>query len=221
MSVLWIRSARYASMVLLGLLLLVVSGPASAQPVDVPETWGGDFWSRPRLTGSWGGLRDELGKKGIVLDVDLLLTPQGVLTGGRDTGAEFWGNADYTLNVDTGKLGLWPGGFLKVSADSGFGNNVYRDSGALVPVNTPALIPAPGDQTTSLTNATFMQFLSPKFGLIAGKIFTLDAAHGEFTGDYRSQFMNTGLVLPMTLALVPISAYGGGIVALPWEGVVL
>src|SRR5262245_43355467 len=36
---------------------------------------------RPRLTGSWFGLPDDLGKKGIVLDVDLLQIPQGVITG--------------------------------------------------------------------------------------------------------------------------------------------
>src|SRR5262249_4288205 len=50
-----------------------------------------------------GGFRDAMGKKGVVFDVDLLLTPQGVASGGRDTGAEFFGNAEYTLNVDTGK----------------------------------------------------------------------------------------------------------------------
>ena len=47
------------------------------------------------------------------------------------TGAEAWGNVDYTLNVDTQKLGLWPGGFLKVSADTGFGTNLFAKSGAL------------------------------------------------------------------------------------------
>lgn len=217
----WIRSARCVSVVLLGSALLVAPGAASAQPVDVPPTWGGDFWERPRLTGSWWGLRDDLGKKGVVFDVDALLTPQGVLSGGRDTGWEFWGNADYTLNVDTGKLGLWPGGFFKFSADSSFGDSVLRDSGALIPVNTAAILPKPNEPTTALMNATFTQFLSPKFGLFAGKIFTLDAAAGEFAGNYRTQFMNTGLVIPATLALVPISAYGGGIVVLPWENVIL
>ena len=59
-------------------------------------------------------MRDELGKKGVVLDVDALVTPQDVLSGGRSTGEETWGNIDYTLNVDTDKLGLWPGGFLMV-----------------------------------------------------------------------------------------------------------
>jgi porin len=63
-------------------VLLIIAGPIHAQPVDIPATWGGDFWSRPRLTGTWGGLRDELGKKGVVLDVDLLQTLQGVATGG-------------------------------------------------------------------------------------------------------------------------------------------
>ena len=85
-----IRSVRHAPVALLGLALLVGPGPVRAQPVEIPPTWGGDLLSRPRLTGDWFGLRDELGKKGVVFDVDLLLTPQGV-AGGRDTGADFWG----------------------------------------------------------------------------------------------------------------------------------
>ena len=80
-----IHRATCAWAIVLGLVLLVMAGPASAQPVDIPATWGGDFWSRPRLTGDWGGLRDELGKKGVVLDIDLLQTLQGVASGGLDT----------------------------------------------------------------------------------------------------------------------------------------
>jgi porin len=206
---------------LLGSALLLAAGVACAQPVAVPPTWGGDFWDRPRLTGSWWGLRDELGKKGVVLDVDALLTPQGVLSGGKDTGWEFWGNADYTLNVDTGKLGLWPGGFLKVYGDTGFGDSVLRSSGAIVPVNTMALVPKPNEPTSALLHATFTQFLSPKLGLFAGKIFTLDGFKGEFAGDIRNQFLNLGMSLPLTLAEVPFSGYGGGVVVLPREGVIL
>jgi hypothetical protein len=44
--------ATCAWAIVLGLVLLVMAGPTSAQPVDIPATWGGDFWSRPRLTGS-------------------------------------------------------------------------------------------------------------------------------------------------------------------------
>src|SRR6516162_10104760 len=108
---------------ILALPFVILSHQASAQLLDVPATWGGDILSRPRMTGDWGGLRDELAQKGIVLDVDLLLTPQIVMSGGRSTGGDFWGNLDYTLNVDTQKLGLWPGGLLKVEADTGFGSN--------------------------------------------------------------------------------------------------
>jgi porin len=203
----------------LALALLVLASPASAQPVEAPDTYAGDLWSRPRLTADWGGLRDELAKKGIVLDVDMLLTPQGVASGGRDTGAEFWGTAEYTLGVDTQKLGLWPGGFLNVYALSGFGDNsVNRDSGAIIPVNTATLLPEPGDPTTALMNLTFMQFLSEKFGIFAGKIYTLTGDDNEFAHNWRTNFMNTGLDFNMTLALFPFSAYGGGIVVLPWEG---
>jgi porin len=78
-----IESTRYAWVAPLGWALLAAPDTASAQPVDVPPTWGGDFWDRPRLTGSWWRLRDELGKKGVVLDVDALLTPQGLRPHGR------------------------------------------------------------------------------------------------------------------------------------------
>lgn len=151
---------------------------------------------------------------------DLLLAPQDVFSGGINTDGGFWGNAEYTLNVDTDKLGLWPGGFFKVVGQSGFGESLLGDVGALLPGNTVALLPRPNDDSTALMHATFTQFLSRKFGLFAGKIFTLDASPGEFTGNYRTQFANIGLTLPMAMGLVPVSAYGGGIIVLPWEGAV-
>jgi porin len=217
-----IRIARYTLIVLLGsALLAALPAVSAAQPYDVPPTWGGDFWDRPRLTGSWWGLRDELGKKGVVFDADILLSPQGVMSGGKDTGWNFWGNADYTLNIDTGKLGLWPGGFFKFYGDSSFGESVQPRTGAIVPVNTFLLLPKPDEPSSALMNATFTQFLSTKFGVFAGKVFVLDGFKGEFTGDIRNQFMNTALAFPIALALVPISAYGGGVIGLPWEGVIL
>ena len=217
-----IRIARYALMVLLGsTLLAVLPDLCVAQPYPVPPTWGGDFWDRPRLTGDWGGVRDELGKKGVVFDADILLSPQGVMSGGKHTGWDFWGNADYTLNIDTGKLGLWPGGFFKVYGNSSFGNSVQPNTGALVPVNNWLLLPEPDQPSSGLMNATFTQFLSPKFGLFAGKIFTLDNFKGEFAGDLRNQFMNTALTFPTAGANIVFSGYGGGAVALPWEGVTL
>jgi porin len=206
---------------LAALILLVAPDLARAQPYPTPDTWGGDILTRPRLTGDWGGLRDDLAKKGVVLDVDLLATPQDVLSGGRSTGGNFWGNVDYTLNIDTQKLGLWPGGFFKFEGDTGFGSNVFNNAGAIVPVNTAALLPAPNDRTSALMNATFTQFLSHQFGFFAGKINTLDLGKTEFYGDYRTQFLNTGFNFPMTLNQVPLSSFGGGVVVLPREDIIL
>jgi porin len=219
MSVVSRRVVPQASAILLAAIALVPATVAMAQPVAAPPSYGGDLWSRPRLSGDWFGFRDELAKKGVAFDLDLLLGPQRIVTGGRDTGAEFWGNAEYTLGVDTQKLGLWPGGFLNVRALSGFGTNLLNASGAVVPVNTAAILPAPNDQTTALMNLSFMQFLSPKLGLVAGKLDTLQGGDmNDFAHDWRTTFMNTGLDFNMTLAPVPFSAYGGGIVVLPWEG---
>jgi porin len=197
-----IHRATYAWAIVLALVLLVMARPTSAQPVDIPATWGGDFWSRPRLTGSWGGLRDELGKKGVVLDIDLLELPQGVASGGRDEVAEYWGLAEYTLNVDTQKLGLWPGGFLRVQGMSSFGQNVNNASGALLSPSFVSLLPEPGNTTSGLMNLTFMQFLSQHFGVFLGKVSGLGADDNAFAHDYHSTFLNSALDFNMALAVI-------------------
>ena len=128
---------------------------------------------------------------------------------------------DYTLNVDTQKLGWWPGGFFKFSADTGFGSNEFNDIGAVVPPNTAALLPGLNKRTTVLTNATMVQFLSPQFGVLGGKINTLDLGVTEFYGDYRTQFENAAFNFPMTIAQVPISTFGGGVIGIPREDMML
>ncbi len=213
------RRTLLVSSLFVSLVLLAVASMANAQPVDVPPTWGGSFWDRPRLTGSWFGLRDDLGKKGVVLDLDLLQLPQGVITGGEDNVAKYGGLAEYTLNVDTQKLGLWPGGFFNIKAMTGFGQTVDKASGALVPPNIVSLLPQPEDKnTTGLMNLTFMQFLSKYFGVFAGKAYTLGGDYNAFAHDFRSTFLYTGLDFNMTLDLFPFTGYGGGIIVLPWEG---
>src|SRR5262249_26104259 len=87
---------------------------------------------------------------------------------------------------------------------TGFGSNIFHDVGAIVPVNTAALLPGINDRTTALTNATLMQFFSPKFGIAVGKINTLDLSATEFYGDYHTQFMNAAFNFPMILEQVPL-----------------
>src|SRR5215813_14705958 len=82
--------------VLLGVLLLAAPfGAANAQPVAVPDTYGGDWLSRPKLTGSWFGVRDEMAKRGVVVDVDWYQVLQGVADGGQKTGFDYGGHVDY------------------------------------------------------------------------------------------------------------------------------
>ncbi len=189
---------------------------ASAQPYDVPPTWGGDFWSRPRLTGDWFGFRDEMGKRGVVFDLDFLQILQGTATGGRDTGTSYGGLAEYTLNVDTGKAGLWPGGFFKAYAMSGFGDSENKDSGGTAQ-NMAAILPFP-DTSTALMNLTYMQFFTTWLGVFGGKINLLDGDANDFAHNFRTQFLNLGLNLNLAIALAPFSAWGGGIVVIPFEG---
>ena len=203
-------------LVLVAALALVAPVVALAQPYDVPPTWGGDLWSRPRLTGDWFGFRDEMGKKGVVVDIDFLQILQGTATGGRDTGVSYGGTADYTLNVDTGKLGLWPGGFFKVYAMSGFGDGENRDAGVISAVNMAALLPEP-NTSTALMNLTYMQFFATWIGVFAGKLYMLDADANDFAHNYRTQFLNFGLNINQAATLAPVSAWGGGIVLVPWK----
>jgi porin len=213
------RPGRRACALSVGLVLLAMAGVATAQPIDIPPTWGGDFWDRPRMTGSWFGLRDELGKKGVVIDIDLLQLPQGVITGGQDDVAKYGGLAEYTLNVDTQKLGLWPGGFFKIEGMTSYGQSVDKASGALVPPSILSILPQVGKENdTGLMNLTYMQFLSKWFGLVAGKVYTLTADDNAFAHDFRSTFLYTGLDFNMTLDLFPFTAYGGGIILVPWDG---
>ena len=55
----------------------------NAMPYDTPPTWGGDLASRPRLSGNWGGVRDDWAKKGVVLDFEDVLRQAGGAAVGR------------------------------------------------------------------------------------------------------------------------------------------
>jgi porin len=198
------------------IVLLAFARHASAQaPYAVPPTWGGPLLERPRLTGNWDGVRDEMGKKGVVLDVDLTQVPQFVTGGGRETYDAYSGLLEYTLNMDSQKMGLWPGAFLNVQGMTNFGTNVGFASGTFIPANVTAILPQPGETTTGLMSFAFAQYLSNSFGLVLGKLSGLGADANAFAHDYHSQFLNGGFAFNMTLAEFPLTSYGGAMVWLP------
>lgn len=188
--------------------------PVHSAPYATPDTWGGDLATRPRLTGDWGGVRDDLAKKGVVLDVDAYWWPQKITGGGKNSSGGNWGNLTTELNVDTGKAGMWPGGFFKIKAVTGFGHYIGKDTGAFIPPNAAWSLPATGEDGTGLVEYSFLQFLSPKLGVMVGKM-DFSVTPGLFTGDYRTQFANLGLKVPLAAALFPISTFGASVIYLP------
>jgi len=63
----------------------------------------------------------------------------------------------------------------------------------------------------------FLQFFSEQFGIVFGKLQTLDGALNAFaSGRGKSQCLNLNFVAtPVTLRTIPYSALGGGIIVLP------
>jgi porin len=199
-------------------LLLWAPAAAMAQ-INPPPTYAGDLWSRPRLTGDWFGGRDWLAKHGVTFDLDLTQALQGVGSGGLNDSVSYGGIVNYELKADTGKMGLWPGGFFELKVFTTYGTNSTRDAGVLFPPNGFSLLPEPGDNTTTaLMNLTFAQFLAPWFGVFAGKFYTVPGDANAFAHSDTTQFMNTALNIDQALALTPYTAYGGGLIFLPWKG---
>jgi porin len=179
--------------------------------------YSGDFWSRSTMTGDWGGIRNDLAKKGIAFDINLTQVAMGIISGGKDTGWEYGGRGNITLNIDTQKLGLWPGGFLMVEVEGNFGNDVNFDTGALMPINSSQFYPMPGSNQLNIPAVTFTQFFSEYAGVFFGKldITSGDAnvfAHGK--GD--KQFFNLALNFnPVASLAAPYSTLGAGVTVLP------
>jgi porin len=216
------RIPRPAVLLLLLTLSLLTPPAARAQLFEFPDTFGGDVWSRPRLTGRWGGLRDEMGKRGILLDVDLYQSLQGVASGGRDTGVGYRGSAQYTLSVDLQRAGLWPGGFLRVFGESSFGDSIQREAGGIVSVNGPVMFPVPNEERTTLSSIQFTQFLAPWMGVTVGMLDVLDADANEFADDYRTKFVHPAFEFNLVNArIVPYGPLGGGLVFVPYKGALL
>ena len=212
--------------VYVGVISVWVGGMAWAQLPQI-DNYSGDLWSRPALTGDWGGWRNALATKGVNLDVDLVQSVLGLNTGGSFRNQDsvrypYGGHAEYRLHVDTGKLGLWPGGFLSIMGESQFGSYLKgNETGALLPPNAAALYPMPFDDTTTLTSVVFTQFLAKWFGIYLGKLDTFRGDANAFAHDWQTQFMNTGFgPNPVTFNTIPYSTLGAGFLLLPTESIV-
>ncbi|MGR9073493.1 MAG: carbohydrate porin [Gammaproteobacteria bacterium] len=202
------------------------------------DDYSGDFWSRTTLTGDWGGIRNGLFEKGVKFDFDATHSTQHVASGGyegpifqrifpdrheTESGALF----NMLLNIDTGKLGLWPGGFLRVRGEGRVGQPVGLRSGSLMPTNGDALSPTvpghAGEKVLALTELTYAQFLSEQFGVALGLFNTMEGDGNEFAGSLRSRehFMNTAMRFsPVVISTVPVTTLGAMAIFIPTKNII-
>ena len=195
-------ASRACASILGGLLLLPLAQAQDASPDKQPSTES--VWTRDKLTGDWGGLRSDLGKHGIDLEIKLSQFYQNVTSGGIDSGGngEHGTLLDTWVNLDMSKLfGTWDGFYISGHVQSREGNDVSADAGGLLLPNAALLYPLPGDydgtQVTSLY-ATQMLF-DGKAAVLGGKLGSFDVLEGLFPQDVVSHgtegFMNANSIM--------------------------
>ena len=187
-----------------------------AEPLIPWEPHGGPFQERTTLTGDWGGARDRWSDDGLHVEATWLQTFQNVTDGGVGDSTGHMTNLDYRMTFDLQRLGVQEGAMIFLRGQSRFGDSVNGASGLFLPVHTAGYFPleTPLDDNIplTLTEAYGVQYLSPEFAVLAGKVTTL-ASNNEFLGgEGYSQFMNFQFIFPAVLAqLAPYSTLGVGV----------
>ncbi len=183
--------------------------------------YGGDLWDREYMTGDWGGARTALAEKGILFELSATQVFQGNAHGGKDTNgaAAYSGSADYTLKLDSARMGLWPGGLITLRGETQFGHSINRKTGSVLSPNMDALLPVPDDSGyTTLSEFYITQALSEKLVLLAGKVDLTAGDANVFAHDEKSQFLNAGFrVNPVPFPSAPYTTMTAGTVLLPTD----
>lgn len=209
---------------LLVLNAILCNAPAVAQEPSSASSCSSDFWTRPTLSGCWGGVRNELAGKGVIVDMSLTQAAQGIVHGGKDAGWQYsGGRGNITLNLDSQKLGLWFGGSMTVQAEGNFipADNFLKSlngkTGALMPVNSSQFYPMPSGDNFNLPQLSFTQFISPYATFLVGKLDTTSGDANEFAhGKGDTQFMNLAFNFnPVPLVTTPYSTLGTGLILFP------
>jgi hypothetical protein len=161
----------------------------------LPGTDVGDFRRRTQLSGDWGGLRTDLARHGFFFDLYSVGAYQGVASGGLKTGSAFMQNTQLSINVDTGRAGLWSGGVFHVTLESREGSFSPQNTftvGATTPQYTGLTFPGPFFVHDVLPTEYFLvQALAPKFSVVLGKLNVLNLADPTMFGNsYKYYFAN-------------------------------
>jgi len=154
----------------------------------------GDFWHRTQLTGDWGGVRTSLVRHGLFLDLYSTSAYQGTAPGGLKNGSAFIQNAQLSINIDTGRAGLWSGGLLHISLQSRYGSSPQDTFtiGSTAPQYYGLTLPGPFLTHDVLPTEYFLvQSLGQRFSVILGKTNVLTGCDQTLFGNsFKYYFAN-------------------------------
>jgi hypothetical protein len=173
------------------LLPYINNGPV----FGLPGTVTGNFWQRTQFGGDQGGVRTDLARRGLFFDLYSTSAYQDVASGGLKTGSAFVQNSQLSINLDTGRAGLWPGGLFHVTLESREGSSSPQrtfTAGSSVPQYTGLAFPGPFFVHDVLPTEYFLlQALTPKFSVLLGKIDVLTICDQTLFGNnYKFDFAN-------------------------------
>ena len=180
------------------------------QPILEPvNDYTGTFTERTTLTGDWGGLRQDLLDSGFAVNASATQTFRVVASGGEKSGDTAYNTLfDYGLTLDTAKLGLWPGGFIAVNAQSAVASGLPLGDGAVSPSDYNVLFPTLERPTTELMEYYLIQGLSKTLGVMVGRVDPIAWDRNRFAFDPRTQFMNGAMSQQLLVGgLVSFSTY--------------
>ena len=166
----------------------------NAPVFGLPGTVTGSFWDRTQLTGDWGGARTDLAQHGFFFDLYSTSAFQDVTSGGLKTGTAFVQNTQLSVNIDTGRAGLWSGGLIHFTAQSRYGSNPSQTFtvGSYVPQYTALVEPGALLWHDILPSEYFLvQALSKQFSVVLGKISDVFIPDQTLFGNsYKYYFAN-------------------------------
>ena len=183
-----------------GLLPFFNNGPV----FGLSGTVTGDFWDQTQLTGDWDGVRTEMARRGLFIDLYSTSAYQDVTSGGLKTGTAFLQDTQLSVNLDTGRAGLWPGGLFHFTVQSRYGASPEQTFtvGSFVPQYYGALLPGPLLSHDTLPSEYYLvQAVTPKVSVVLGKISDLFVPDQTLFGDrFRTYFANFNFNLnPITV----------------------
>ena len=154
----------------------------------------GSFWERTQLGGGREA-RTDLARHRLFFDLYSIGAYQDVASGGLKTGSGFVQNTQLSINIDTGRAGLWSGGLIHLTLESRDGSSSPQRTfaaGASVPQYTGLAFPGPFFVHEVLPTEYFLlQSLAPKFSMLLGKIDVLTICDQTLFGNsYKFDFAN-------------------------------